>query len=111
MKVLSWLFGVPLAVIALAFALSNRQDVTLALWPFDEGVGLPVYLVVLLPLLIGFFAGMLLAGVKAFKHRRFARQQARRAADFERQLDALRTSSAATGSAPSSPLSGDRSLT
>lgn len=111
MKVLSWLVGLPLAVIVLLFALSNRHGVTVGLWPFEDGIDLPVYLIVLLPLLVGFLAGALLAGLKGLKHRRALRQQARRVADLERQLDALRVSAGtADGVAP--PLfSGDHSKT
>ena len=111
MKVFSWLVGGPLAVIILVFALCNRQSVSLSLWPFDDSIGLPVYLVVLLPLLIGLVAGASMAGLSAFKHRRNARRQAKRVADLERQLDALRSSSAEGGPALSTPISGDRSLT
>ena len=108
MKVLSWVVGAPLAVIALSFALSNRQAVVVGLWPFDDGLSLPVYLIVLLPLLIGFLGGALLASLKGLKHRRAARQQARRADALERQ--ALRTAAAASDAAMSPPSSGDRSL-
>jgi uncharacterized integral membrane protein len=110
-KILSWLVGLPLAVIVLLFALSNRQGVTVGLWPFEDGIALPLYLIALLPLLAGFLAGVLLAGLKGLKHRRLARAQTRRAADLERQLAAERASSAAAEAplAPSHP--GDRSST
>jgi uncharacterized integral membrane protein len=108
-KVLSWLVGLPLAVIVLLFALSNRQVVAVGLWPLADGIDLPVYLIVLLPLLIGFLAGTLVAGLKGLKHRRIARRQTKRAADLERQLDQARaSSSAAAGQALSSPMSDDR---
>jgi len=107
-KVLSWLVGAPLALIALSFALSNRQAVVVGLWPFDDGISLPVYLIVLLPLLIGFLGGAMLAGLKGLKYRRAARQQARRAEALERQ--ALRTSAVASDPAVSPLSSGDRSL-
>ncbi len=111
MKVLSWLVGLPLAVIVLLFALSNRHGVTVGLWPFEDGIDLPVFLIVLLPLLAGFLAGGLVAFLKGLKHRRVARQQARRVADLERQLDAARVSSAAAEAALPPLLSGDRSKT
>lgn len=107
MKVLSWLVGAPLAVIALSFALSNRQVVVVGLWPFDDAIALPVYLIVLLPLLIGFLGGVMLASLKGLKYRRAARQQAKRVDALERQ--ALRTPSASSDPAVS-PSSGDRSL-
>lgn len=111
MKVLSWLVGLPLAVIVLLFVLSNRQGATVGLWPFEDGIDLPVYLIVLLPLLAGFFIGVLTAGLKGLKHRRRARQQARRLVDLERQLEAARASSATAETAPALLISGDRSTT
>ena len=110
MKVLSWLVGLPLAAIILLFVLSNRQGVTVGLWPFDDGPNLPVYLIVLLPLLVGFFAGALISGVKGLKHRRQARRQTKRADDLERQLDNLRTSSAEVNPALLPSRSGERKL-
>jgi uncharacterized integral membrane protein len=106
---LSWLVGLPLAAIVLLFALSNRQDVALGLWPFDDGVVLPVYLIVLLPLLLGFVAGALASGLKGLKYRRLARQQTKRAEGLEHQLDAVRASATANPALPP-PSSGDRSL-
>ncbi len=100
MKVLSWLVGLPLAVIVLLFALSNRQAVTLGLWPFEEGIDVPTYAAVLVPLLIGFAAGAAVAGLKGLKHRRSARRQTKRADALERQL--------AAAGAPSAPSDGRR---
>ena len=88
MKFLSWLIGLPLAVLIVLFALSNRQGVAVGLWPFEEGVVLPVFLAVLLPLLAGFLLGFVTAGARGLKHRRNARIHAKRAAALERELDA-----------------------
>ncbi|HIJ63565.1 MAG TPA: DUF1049 domain-containing protein [Rhodospirillaceae bacterium] len=62
MKVLFWLAGLPLAAAAVLFALSNRQPVTVALWPFAEGLQLPLYLAILLPALAGYLLGLGLGG-------------------------------------------------
>ena len=69
MRFLSWLIGLPVAIIVVAFALSNRHDVVLGLWPFEEGLGLPIFLAVLLPLLTGFVLGYLVAGWRSFRRR------------------------------------------
>lgn len=60
MKILFWLAGLPLAALAVLFALSNRQPVVVGLLPFVEGLQLPLYLTVLLPLLLGFLLGLAL---------------------------------------------------
>ena len=109
MKVLSWLVGVPLGIVVLVFALSNRQAVILGLWPFDDGLALPLYLIVLLPLLIGFLAGLLLAGVSTMKQRRLVRRQTKAVAALERQLDAVKSASEAVAPLPQQLSTGDRS--
>ncbi len=94
MRFLSWIIGLPLAVVVVAFALSSREVVTLALWPLDEGLSLPAYLTVLAPLAIGLLLGLLAAGWHGLKYRQAARTQARRAASLERQLESLTAVSA-----------------
>ena len=84
---LSWLIGLPLAVLVVVFALSNRQEVTLGLWPFTDGLAVPAYLAVLLPLLAGLVLGLTTGSVRAFRHRRHARAQEKKAKALERQLN------------------------
>lgn len=103
MRLLRWIIGLPLAVLVVLFALSNRQTTTVALWPFEDGLAMPVYLVVLLPLLAGFLVGFLIAATRGFKHRRAARAETRRAAALERELDAARAASQTTPLASSAP--------
>lgn len=90
MKILSWLVGLPLAVVVVVFALSNRHPAMIALWPFDRGLELPVYLAVLLPLVIGFLGGFLWASGRGLKHRRAARVHAKRADSLQREIDDMR---------------------
>lgn len=87
MKILSWLVGLPFAVIVVVFALSNRGGVALAFWPFEEGLNLPVYLAVLAPLLVGFVLGFAMASVRGVKHRVAARRHAKRVAVLEQELE------------------------
>lgn len=109
MKIVSWLVGLPLAVIVMSFALSNRQGAAVGLWPFEDGIDLPVYLIVLAPLLIGFLVGAAFAGLKGLKYRRIARRQTKRAADLERQLAEVRSPTSPAELALPPPLSGERS--
>jgi uncharacterized integral membrane protein len=98
---LSWLIRLPLAVVIVLFALSNRQNVMVGLWPLEDGVALPLFLLVLLPLVAGFAAGLLLGGVRSLRHRRAAKQQARRAAELEREVEVLRSRPPAPADIPS----------
>jgi uncharacterized integral membrane protein len=69
-RILSWIAGLILAAVVVAFALSNRQEVLIGLWPFIEGLALPLYLAVLLPLLAGLVLGWTFAGLRGFAKRR-----------------------------------------
>jgi uncharacterized integral membrane protein len=91
---LSWLIGLPLATVVVLFALSNRQGVLVALWPFEEVLSLPLFAVALVPLIVGFAAGALFGGVRVLRHRRAARSLAKRAAQLEREVEGLRQADA-----------------
>tara|TARA_B100001123_G_C14980097_1_gene895240 strand:+ start:307 stop:633 length:327 start_codon:yes stop_codon:yes gene_type:complete len=56
-KKIRWLISLPVALILVVFAINNRNFVDVSLWPFDLVGRAPVFLVVFLGLLIGFFVG------------------------------------------------------
>jgi uncharacterized integral membrane protein len=87
-KIVAAIVLVPLAVIILAFAVANRQSVTISFDPFSAGepatsVTLPVFALVILLLI----AGVLIGGMAAWLRQGKWRQAARR---FERELHHLR---------------------
>lgn len=90
MRALGWIIGLPLAVLAAVFAVANRHDVRLELWPFPWSLDLPVYLAVLAPLVVGLVVGALLVGLSGLKTRHRASAERRRAESLQRQLDAAR---------------------
>ncbi|HIJ39358.1 MAG TPA: DUF1049 domain-containing protein [Rhodospirillaceae bacterium] len=90
MKLLFWLVGLPLAAVTVLFALSNRQAVTLALWPLDEALVIPVYLAALLPALAGFLLGLLMAGGRKLGEQAETRRQAQSIRELRRQLEESR---------------------
>ena len=57
MRLPGWFLGIPFALMFAWFAVSNRGQVELVLWPLPGGVDVPVYLVVMLALLVGFILG------------------------------------------------------
>ncbi|MDJ0946971.1 MAG: LapA family protein [Kiloniellales bacterium] len=96
MKFLAWFprilitfIGVILAIVVVSFALSNRQRVTLDLWPFEIGVELPLFLMVLVSFVIGFLAGGCVMWLSGAAARRQAREARRKAARLERQTAEL----------------------
>jgi len=77
MRIIAWLVGLPLAVIVVLFAVSNRQAITIGFWPFPERIDAPAYLIGLIPLALGLLVGAGLAGIGTvharYRHRSAAR--------------------------------------
>jgi len=60
-----WIVLVPLAGLLVVFAVTNRQGITLDLWPLPFQVDLPLYLALLGTLILGFVVGVVVASVSA----------------------------------------------
>jgi uncharacterized integral membrane protein len=88
MKLLFWTLVAITAAVLASFAASNRETVSLALWPLPSIAQLPLYLAVLAALFIGFVAGAVAMWVGGRRTRRRARERARRIAALERELAA-----------------------
>jgi len=85
---LSWLAIALVALICTVFAVSNRDVVTLTLWPFPFALTTQLYLVVLLTVLAGFLVGLLVGWIGSWRVRRAARERKRRIDTLERELAA-----------------------
>lgn len=72
-RLLSTLIAIPLALLFVVFAISNRDLMTLALWPINYTLTLPIYLFGLGALFVGFVAGGLVAWSAGGRQRRRAR--------------------------------------
>jgi uncharacterized integral membrane protein len=68
------LLGLPLLVVLISFALSNRAPIRLGLWPTDFTVEVPVSLAILAAGGVAFFLGGLLVWFGALRERQRARQ-------------------------------------
>ena len=93
MRLLAWIIGLPLAVLATVFAVANRAEIHFDLWPLPFGIELPAYLAILAPLALGLLLGLVLGGLSGLGARLRAAEQRRRAESLQRQLDAVQTSS------------------
>jgi len=93
-----WLFFLPLAVVVVLFALSNRTVVEIRLWPFDLAWAVPLALAVLLPAGFAFLLGATIVWLSDLPARRRGWSAERRAAALQRELDRIRAreNSAAT---------------
>lgn len=90
MKLLSWIVLAIVAVVLILFAISNREAVSVGLWPLPALVELPLYLVLLGTLIVGFIVGELAAWVRAWRWRREARRGRERIVTLEREIEAER---------------------
>lgn len=85
-----WLLLVPVILFVVLFALSNRQSVTVALWPSDLAWQAPLAVAVLAMAALAFLLGAATVWVTALAHRRRARQAAEAIRRLERELEAFR---------------------
>jgi hypothetical protein len=77
-RALNWLIGLPLAVVAIAFAVANRQWVTISLDPINRlhpfaTLTLPLWSLLFAGVFIGILAGWFVAWRGNARHRRAAR--------------------------------------
>lgn len=86
MRRFGWVLTVPIAVVAIVFAVSNNGPAPVSLWPLDVRLDLPVYAVAFLGILIGFLAGATTAWISGRKWRRLARREARDISGLTRDL-------------------------
>ena len=91
MKAVYWTATLLAAVLLIPFALSNREHVSLGLWPLPFLVDLPLYLLVLLLLLAGFIIGAVATWIAGRHVRRELRRRRRRVEALERELGAARS--------------------
>lgn len=88
MKIFRWVVIGAIALLLVVFAVANRNTVTLTVWPLPLAMDAPLYLVVLIALIVGFFLGELVAWMNGRRWRREARRSAKRVDELERTLAA-----------------------
>jgi uncharacterized integral membrane protein len=76
----------PFLLVLIAFALSNPQPVTLALWPTDVTLEAPLSIATLVMAGVFFLLGAVIVWLPALGHRRRARRAERRARALEAEL-------------------------
>jgi uncharacterized integral membrane protein len=90
MRIFWWIVLAVVALTLILFAVSNRESVSVGLWPLPDFVEMPLYLLVLGTLIVGFFFGEFVARIGGWRWRREARRSRERIALLERELDAER---------------------
>jgi uncharacterized integral membrane protein len=89
-RYLSWIISIPIALLAISFAVSNREAIDLTVWPLPFVLAAPVYLLVLLTLVLGFIVGGLVAWGGQHHHRREARRSRERIRQLTAELQTYR---------------------
>lgn len=79
MRNLSWIILFPLAVVLIVFAVSNRNAVSVDLWPFPVSLEVPLFALLFAALLIGVFWGGVATWLSGGSTRKAARSNAREA--------------------------------
>lgn len=69
-RIAGFVVGVPLALLAVCFALANRHAVRLEFWPLPFALDVDVYLIVLAPLALGLLMGGVLGRLSGLGARR-----------------------------------------
>jgi len=84
------LIALPLLLLLVLFALSNREPVPLRFWPTDYSLVLPLSLAVVGGMAIAFLAGGSLVGLSALTQRRRARRAEQTVRLLEAQVQDLK---------------------
>lgn len=93
MKHLSWLITLPVTLVVVVFAVSNRTPVEVDLFPLPWRPILPAYLLVLGSMFIGFLIGGMSTWLAGAPYRRRARRLAAEAQVLSRELAEVRRKS------------------
>ena len=84
MNRLRWLITVPVAIIVVVFAVNNRGDASISLWPLDLTITWPLFVFVFIGAGVGFILGAALMWLTGAPTRRRARTQSGRVRELER---------------------------
>lgn len=90
MKLLFWIVGLPLLLVAGFFAIANRGPATINLWPFADPFEAPLFIAIIVPLYVGVLVGAIIAWGSGRRTRSRARTEAKRATALQRENEALK---------------------
>lgn len=97
MRLIIRVFLLVAALIAVLFALNNRDPVGISLWPFPFEMQLPLFLALIAALMLGVALGAALAWAGQARHRRRARAGQHELARQQREIEALRVKNLQSG--------------
>ena len=86
MRFLNSFIGIVVAILLVLFAVTNRTEVDVGLWPFPVQVTLGLYAVILLAVLVGFMAGVIGAWMTGAGQRRERKRLRAQVRELEQNL-------------------------
>jgi uncharacterized integral membrane protein len=104
-KIVAAVILIPLAIVIVAFAVANRQIVTVSLDPFSSehpasSLTLPLFALIIVLLIAGVVIGGMAAWLRQAKWRRVARRLEREVEELRSEAASLRRSSGSVASVP-----------
>jgi uncharacterized integral membrane protein len=110
-KIVTAVILIPLAVIIVAFAVANRQAVTVSFDPLSSATPayaatLPLFVLIFILVILGVIVGGVAAWFRQGKWRRLARRLEADVRDLHAEIEALRRREHAAGMAEPPPSSG-----
>jgi uncharacterized integral membrane protein len=90
MRRFAWIVTLPISVIVVVFAVMNRQQVELDVWPLPWNISAPLFLFTLGLVLFGFLLGVVVMWFSGTKQRRRLRALKRELEDARIDLHELR---------------------
>jgi uncharacterized integral membrane protein len=114
-KIVAAVILVPLAVIIIAFAIANRQIVTVSLDPFSAehpaaSLTLPLFALVIVLLVVGVLIGGMAAWLRQAKWRRTARRLEREIANLHLEIEGLQRTTGISGAGVNAPAAAPERL-
>lgn len=97
LRILFWIIAAVVIVIAADFAVSNRADTALTLWPLPYVLEVPQYLVLFAGAILGGLGGLIWAWAGGGAARRKAHERARRIRELENELARVEADAARLG--------------
>jgi len=90
MRRFAWIVTLPIIALVTIFAVMNRQEVALNLWPLPWDITTPLFLLTLGLILFGFLLGVLVMWFTGARQRRHLRHTKRDLDDARMELHTLR---------------------
>jgi len=87
-RILSWIVTLPIVILVVLFAVSNRDEITLRLLPFPFEKPIAIWQLTLIELFVGFLLGAIVTWIGDRRRRRETRLLARRVTELELSLAA-----------------------